>query len=169
MKRQRHLMLVALTVIGGLLLFAGPVAARATKTAFEGVWTVSGMGEPEKWWFPGDRWQARGWPLYTGFHTGHNRVDGEWDFLFDNHFDSEGAGPWNGTFHGEVSCDGDEGAWEGTFTGESYGGGGQQGGTAYARGHGSGCVEGMKIFFDMFNDGEGTMSLEGYILDPHGE
>jgi hypothetical protein len=149
--------------------------AKATKIPFAGAWTKAEVAPgPERgWWTPGGRYQARGWWLGTELQTGDSRVDGEWEFLFDDHFDETGTGPWNGTFRGEVDCGG---VWEGTFTGECYGGFGFLGGISYNRGHGSGCVEGMKIRFEMenvvtFPGGVRTehRTVEGYILDPHGQ
>ena len=137
--------------------------------------------------------QARGWPLETTFVTGEDsegnvseddkdpRVDGPVSMLYDDHYDGDWAGPWNGTFHVDVECgENDPGSWDGTFTGKCYGGGGWFGGIAYGRGKGSDCVEGMKIRFDMENVVEFPVpddptvrvehrTLRGYILDPYGE
>jgi hypothetical protein len=168
--KQRRRVSIALAIIAGLMLLAAPAMAKATRTEFSGIWTVTEFGDPAKWWFPGGGWQARGWPLIAHFEADCDLVDGRWVHLFDNHFDAEAAGPWNGTFHADISCGDEPGAWDGSFTGTSFGYIAGAGGTAYLRGHGSGCVEGMKIFLDMVNSGPGgTLTYTGYILDPHGE
>jgi hypothetical protein len=191
MNRRKRVALASMGLVLIAMVFAGPVVAKATKETFGGTWTTADIAlNPGKIWSPGhkdadDDWwnwpwpdgyrmQARGWWLGTEFQTGDDRVNGQWEMLFDDHYDGQWAGPWNGTFVGKVTCDdGTDGVWEGTFTGKCYGGAGLYGGIAYGQGQGSGCVNGMKIYFDMENivDGDGVeyRTLEGCILDPHGE
>jgi hypothetical protein len=166
--------LASMTILLATLAFAWPVVAGATKIPFAGTWTEAEIAPgPEKGWEPGGRWQGRGWWLGTEFQTGDDRVDGDWEMLFDNHFDETGTGRWNGTVRGEVDCGG---VWEGTFTGTCYGGWGYNGGIVYYRGHGSGCVEGMHISFVLENVVEfpggvrtENRTVEGHIHDPHGD
>jgi len=65
MKRQKHLVLVTLALIGALLLLAGPVTARATETKFTATAGDITPGTPGRVWFSkqGDMEHIRALPL----------------------------------------------------------------------------------------------------------
>jgi len=161
--KKRILVLMALTA--ALLLVAGPVAAKATKTPYTADYFFYPPTDPGTWTNPDGNVHVRGLVHINRIENATDlRVEG-WDTIVVNaNWDANMVGPMWGTFTVEPDIGG--GLWEGTWTGMVH-----ADGTVSVRvvGHGTGGFEGLKVFTFVESPALGAQgSITGYILDPHG-
>ena len=102
MKRQKHLILVIMALIATLLLAAGPVAAKATVTEFEGTETLVDVPNPGTWTFPGGNIHCRGRVSLWSDDTDDWRITGMTTVVVNANWDANGVGPIWGTYHTDV-------------------------------------------------------------------
>jgi len=178
MKRHIRLLVLILALIATLLLLAGPVAAKATRTEFKvrETWVYDDPDASGKEWVTGDKiYHFRG----GASHYIIDAFPGEEDLADPRVFGDEiitgnlnmhlvddpciwVTGPMSGTFL--ITNEG--GYWEGIWTGErnelghSY---------AYMVGKGGGGYAGLQIRINMVRetcDWSQPETYTGYILDP---
>jgi hypothetical protein len=171
MRRLKFPACVALVLIAGLLLLAGPVTAQATKTDFEGTIT-GGIVDPGTWSYPGGNIHIRGMTeVYTVEATDPRLDEGVYTIVVNGDLGPDLVGPIHFTLHLEVEG---QGCWEGTGTGNLSLDEGSLFVSAGAIGHGSGALEGLKVFYAVTGllsetSDPNVLTMSGYILDPHGE
>lgn len=172
MKRQKHLMVAIVVLVAALLVAAGSVAAKATKTPVTGFECYVETIDGGTYWVSDDGvFHLRGYVQLnredseTAEAAGLNTVvvNANWrDFDLSTGY---GVGPMWGTYH--IDVDGIDGSWDGTWIGMVDADGRV---STRARAEGNGELEGQKISVTIertINDLCGGFT--GHILDPHGE
>lgn len=171
MKRQGHLILAIVALTAALLLVAGPVAAKATKTSVTGTECYVETIDGGTYWFSDGVFHLRGYVQLSWEESTDPQVAG-WNTIVVNanwhDFDPNtglGVGPMWGTY--QIEADGGEGFWDGTWTGKIHADGSM---STRAHAHGSGSLEGLKIFVNVERaSGDWCGVFTGYILNTHGE
>jgi hypothetical protein len=121
MKRQRHVVMAVLVMIGVLLLSAGPVAADGPVTRYEGAVDIMGPPvdpPPPTQFLPGDRLLFQNWVLSPSHYLASDpRVTG-WATITINGI-LEPSGIWKiwGTVDWDLDDYADEDGWEGEYHG----------------------------------------------------
>ncbi len=157
MKAQRRAVMVVLLLAACLWLFAGPVAAQATRVQFTQTEVCPGFDQWqfEKMAFPDGNFHVRATftcqdlgslPEVAG--TNHIVINGVWD--------ANGFGPMWGTIHLVTET----GTWDGSWTGQAT----PNGSVIRGVSQGSGAFQGWK----MFSFGQ-SGKFSGYILKPGGK
>jgi hypothetical protein len=172
MKRQKYLKVAIVALAVALLVAAGSVAAKATKTPVTGTECYVENIEEGTYWFSEDGvFHLRGYVQLNSEESTDPRVVGSNTVVVNANwrdFDPDtgyGVGPMWGTYH--IDVDGIDGSWDGTWTGMVDADGRV---STRARAKGNGDLEGQKISVTV----ERTTSdlcgdFTGHILDPHGE
>jgi hypothetical protein len=174
MKRLLFLSVLVLVLIAMLLVLAGPVAAKGTRTEFTATETYVEDLSPGKVWYTGPNGEICHWrgtqQVYTVVAS-DPRVSG--DEVITLNIDMklvDDPDVWaTGRMWGTFKITNDHGTWEGTWTGFR-----DERGYSFFKylGKGGGDYAGLQIRVDserLDPDPTFPYSWTGYILDPHGE
>ena len=169
MKRKRRLIWVILALIAILGIGTTSVAAKATKTSFEGEAWITGLIDPGTETYHGINRHRRGMVFAQPIQTDEPRVTGEVIVVWNGNFRADtGVGPMWGTYR--LVDDEGQVLWEGTGQGYQLEDGSS---VVHSVGHGRGDFKGLElrhtIEFPPGGPFAGAGKVTGYILDPHGE
>jgi hypothetical protein len=165
MKYKSRVLLVFLAATAMTVLLAMPAGATATRTEVTGTEITKDISDFGTWtYLPSGRIRVRGMVLENWDDTNDSRTTGTNIVISNMNWDANHSGPFWGTFH--LESDDLDGYWDGTFTGYMPADGSCAEITSV--GFGGGDFEGLQYRLNLVGCGASS-TIEGEILDPHGE